>query len=89
MQEDYDITTDYSALLQTCLERLWPSEDHNFRQSFHICQHLLEDSLATARHKTLFVDSFPYLDRWPYGICESLGSTTALLVQPQALLDMG
>ena len=89
MQEDYDNITDCSALLWTCLETLWPSNDHDFWKRCYICQHLLQDSLEIARHKILFVDNFPSLEKWTDGSCESLGSTTTTHVQPQVSSDMG
>ena len=63
MQEYYDNTTYFSSLLQTCLETLWPSDDHHFQQRCHICQHILEDSLEIYRNETLLIDGFPSLHK--------------------------
>ena len=89
MQEDYDSAIDYSNLLRTCLETLWLTEDHHFQQRFHICQHILEDSLEIDGHETPFVDNFPSSYRQIDISCEPLGSTIASHVQPKALLNMG
>ena len=84
-KEYYDNTAYYSTLLWTCLETLWPSDDHHFWQRFQICQHILEESLAIAQHETLFVNKFVTSDSRTDISCDSLGSTSASRVQPQAL----
>ena len=89
MQEDYDRTIEYSSLLWTCVETLWPPHDHYFRQSWYIFQHILENSLETIWHETLFFDNFQSADTRLDGSCKSLGSTTNPHVQPQASSSMG
>ena len=78
---------------QLFFEHVWKHfvllNDHHFRQRCQICQHILEDSLATNRHETLLIDNFPSSYRRTERSCESLASTTVLHVQPQASSDMG
>ena len=89
MQEDHDNATDCPTLIWTCLETLLPFENHYLQQICYIFQHLLENSLATSRHGTFFVDNFPSSNRWTEESCKSLGSTIALHVRPKSSLNMG
>ena len=89
MQEDYNNKKYCSTLLWTCVETIWPSNNHYIWHRCYICQHLLEKSLATTRHETFFVEILPSVDIQTAESCKSLSRTTASHVQPQALLNMG